>query len=265
MACYCPKCHAQNADTTNFCSVCGEQVAAGARLRPVSKSCDLAVASLTLGIVSVPGYCFAPGFGVVAAILGFMARSRIRRSGGHLTGSGLALAGIILGVFGTTVQLVGGTAGFVEAQARARVARAKTELRTLAPMLDAYRADYGTYPQTLDLLPPREGPNPGVPLDVFAPKTGPAPLCYAPFNPRTEDGQTIYDAFIVVSRGPDRVFQTVPESLLESLVPWTGDEVWNRLQSRCYDPTNGTLSEGDIFIVGGNATRPEKQEGGRIP
>ena len=58
----------------------------------------LAIASLVLGIISIPGLCLWGG-GLVPAILaiifGLIARSRIRR--GERTGAGIALAGLILG------------------------------------------------------------------------------------------------------------------------------------------------------------------------
>jgi hypothetical protein len=58
----------------------------------------MAVASLVLGIVSLPGSCIY-GLGVVPGILaivfGFIARSRIRRN--QTAGAGMALAGLILG------------------------------------------------------------------------------------------------------------------------------------------------------------------------
>jgi hypothetical protein len=54
-----------------------------------------AIASLVLGIVWVWGIG-----AVLALILGYQARSEIRRSGGRLTGGGLAVAGIVLGWVG---------------------------------------------------------------------------------------------------------------------------------------------------------------------
>ncbi|MBA4387755.1 MAG: hypothetical protein C0404_07225 [Verrucomicrobia bacterium] len=53
------------------------------------KTCGLAVASLVLGIIG----CTAP----FAVICGHIAKSRIRKSGGTLKGSGLATVGLVLG------------------------------------------------------------------------------------------------------------------------------------------------------------------------
>jgi len=66
-----------------------------------TKTNGLAIASLVLGIVSIP-LLLLNGcgvlFGIGALITGFIARSQIKRSAGAQTGDGLALAGIILGV-----------------------------------------------------------------------------------------------------------------------------------------------------------------------
>lgn len=58
----------------------------------------LAVASLVLGLISVPGDClYGLGIipGILAIVFGFIARSRIQR--GESGGTGMALAGLILG------------------------------------------------------------------------------------------------------------------------------------------------------------------------
>ncbi len=57
----------------------------------------LAIASLVCGIVGFT-FCFIPS--VVAIVLGFVSRSRIRQANGRLRGGGMALAGIICGFVG---------------------------------------------------------------------------------------------------------------------------------------------------------------------
>ena len=61
-----------------------------------------AIASLVLGIMSWV-MCFGPLFGVPAAILGFMSRRDIQRSGGSLGGDGLALGGIVTGLLSSVL------------------------------------------------------------------------------------------------------------------------------------------------------------------
>jgi hypothetical protein len=73
----------------------------------------LAYAALVTGILSLvlsvifvglPGLLLGPG----AAIMGFISRRRIAASSGTLLGSGVALAGLILGVigFGASIALL---------------------------------------------------------------------------------------------------------------------------------------------------------------
>ena len=52
----------------------------------------LAIASLVLGIIPCTGIT-----SILAIVFGFMARNQIEQSGGTQQGSGMALAGIILG------------------------------------------------------------------------------------------------------------------------------------------------------------------------
>ncbi|MCI0365289.1 MAG: DUF4190 domain-containing protein [Phycisphaerales bacterium] len=61
---------------------------------PLSKTSGLAVASLVLAIL---GFCTAGLTGLVGLILGIVALSGINKSAGRITGSGLAITGIIVG------------------------------------------------------------------------------------------------------------------------------------------------------------------------
>jgi hypothetical protein len=67
------------------------------------KNSGLAISSLVLGILSLT--CFYIFAAVPAVICGHLAYSRIKRSGGMLTGSGLALAGLITGYIGIALSL----------------------------------------------------------------------------------------------------------------------------------------------------------------
>jgi Domain of unknown function (DUF4190) len=63
---------------------------AGASSTP--KTNGLAIASLVLGIIPCTGVT-----SILAIVFGFIARNQIEKSGGTQQGSGMALAGIILG------------------------------------------------------------------------------------------------------------------------------------------------------------------------
>lgn len=64
------------------------------------KTSALAVWSLVLGILSVALPCFAILTALPGVICGHLGLSRIKKSGGALTGSGLAIAGLATGYIG---------------------------------------------------------------------------------------------------------------------------------------------------------------------
>jgi hypothetical protein len=73
-----------------------------------SKPPPLAIWSLVLGclgIVLLLG-CIGPLFGIPAVICGHLAYSRIKRSGGVLSGEGMALAGLITGYVSIGLSLL---------------------------------------------------------------------------------------------------------------------------------------------------------------
>jgi hypothetical protein len=61
---------------------------------PTTKTSGLAIASLVVSLAGLLTIGFA---GIIGFILGLVARSQIKKSGGQLGGSGMALAGIIIG------------------------------------------------------------------------------------------------------------------------------------------------------------------------
>jgi hypothetical protein len=64
-------------------------------LQPVARTSTLAIISLIGGIT---GWTVLPFLGaIVAVITGHMAQSEIKKSGGMITGKGMATAGLILG------------------------------------------------------------------------------------------------------------------------------------------------------------------------
>ena len=63
---------------------------------PPPQSCGLALASLILGIAGIVT-CLGPFLGIPGVVCGHVALSRIRASGGRLTGEGLAVGGLITG------------------------------------------------------------------------------------------------------------------------------------------------------------------------
>jgi len=70
------------------------------------KTSGLAVWSLVLGCLAVVLLCAGPLFAIPAVICGHLAYARIKRAGGTLTGSGLALAGLITGYVSIALSLI---------------------------------------------------------------------------------------------------------------------------------------------------------------
>jgi uncharacterized protein DUF4190 len=63
----------------------------------------LAIGSLICGILSLVCFwplCLGILLGPAAAIMGFISRQRVAASGGTVGGSGIALAGLVLGIVG---------------------------------------------------------------------------------------------------------------------------------------------------------------------
>ena len=70
----------------------------------------MAIASLIVGITSIPlSLCciaLGPVAGIVGVILGFVARNQINQSGGAQAGGGLALGGLICGGIGILIGVI---------------------------------------------------------------------------------------------------------------------------------------------------------------
>jgi prepilin-type N-terminal cleavage/methylation domain-containing protein len=131
---------------------------------------------------------------------------------------------------------------FLEAQTRAKVSRIRSDLRTLATGLEVFHVDNNSYPPA----PAFGGPAltwkvttpiayiSNVPPDIFVPNGGTAP----PDDPFGIDGIYLHylndrallgEYWIEFSFGPDK----------------------DRENSTVYyDPTNGTISDGDLYRVG---------------
>ncbi len=87
----CPGCGAPVKPEAQFCNSCGSEMEKGTA--PLQKKTSgLAIGSLICGIL---GFCTSGIASVPGLILGIVGLKRIKRSGGMLTGQGMAIAGII--------------------------------------------------------------------------------------------------------------------------------------------------------------------------
>jgi hypothetical protein len=104
---FCSKCGTQNTEGAKFCQNCGALLGQSTPTTPtlqvnaqqtvvVQHTSGLAIASLILGIL---------GFSVFAIIFGAIAMNQIGKDQ-HLSGRGMALAGLILGIVWIVVELL---------------------------------------------------------------------------------------------------------------------------------------------------------------
>ena len=99
----CPRCSRNNSLSANNCLGCGLPFTMeGTVGDAISGTNTWAVASLVLGIVSIPGFCFViPA--LLAIIFGFLAMRGVNSATGKASGQGLAIAGMILGTIGLLI------------------------------------------------------------------------------------------------------------------------------------------------------------------
>ena len=99
-----------NYNDNNLSGTNNESVASVPSARSIPKNNGMALASMVLGIVSVPlmPCCVGAITGIIAIVLGFIAKKKIAESNGLETGYGMTLAGIIIGfaVIGITIIAV---------------------------------------------------------------------------------------------------------------------------------------------------------------
>lgn len=175
---------------------------------------------------------------------------------------------------------------FLEAQGRAKVSRARADMRSLATAIEAYRIDTNAYPAWSadpgeNMFGDRAGQAPTLreqptfkrgrpligqhrnspmtlttpiayitqlPADPFSPAPG-APFCY--YSPREGDEA---GNWILWSAGPDKQYDLTIENIQELFRP-TDPEYRKWFVPFTYDPTNGTTSEGDVYRMGGRDVR----------
>jgi Protein of unknown function (DUF1559)/Domain of unknown function (DUF4190) len=106
---------------------------------PQSATSRMATVSVILGVASLCGSFFT---GVPAVILGVLALRSIRRSQGRLKGNGVAIAGLVLGLFGCVVPIL----VLREVQYRANRLISFLNLYQMGLAMHSYAAANGTLP-----------------------------------------------------------------------------------------------------------------------
>lgn len=159
---YCPNCGTENPANSQFCQTCGTgfsvsvpaaETTQGSPAVGPAETSGKAIGSLVCGIL----FLFLP-VAIVAVILGHISLSEIRRSAGRLKGSGMAIAGLVLGYFGVAVipiLIIAAIAipNLLRARMAANEASAVGSLRTITTAAVEYSATYGNgFPPSLATL-----------------------------------------------------------------------------------------------------------------
>ncbi len=168
---------------------------------------------------------------------------------------------------------------FLEAQTRSRVARTQNDLRAIATAMESYYVDNGTYPASWKhkVLPTTSKMTQvdrrllttpisyisSVPEDIFRKIGGSDATGYIVNSMAyNENGPAGYDIFpkhawMTHSWGPDGESQTGGYRTLPRIIENESLATPTDGNGLRYDPTNGTISDGDIHRFAGEAiTRP---------
>jgi prepilin-type N-terminal cleavage/methylation domain-containing protein len=168
---------------------------------------------------------------------------------------------------------------FLEAQTRAKVSRAKADMRSLATATEAYQVDWNKYPVPSNDLG-EQVPLSTATTEVFETRTSvmlTTPISYIttrlnePFPAQDgEDPQFHFGTrqYLLALEGDDMEWEDYVEELLngqQSVIQYlylshgpdidhdTPDVVENPDGPALYDPTNGTRSSGDVIYWGPGA------------
>ena len=150
----CLHCGAENLEGAVSCVKCGQPLPTGMHLPASSTSgmpgapassrtSGMAIASLVSGILSL--LCLLPA-AVLAIVLGYVARARIRRSAGTLQGAGMAQAGVKLGFSGILLFVIAAIA--IPNLIRARISPGEASSVGTVRTLNTSEVTYAsTYPK----------------------------------------------------------------------------------------------------------------------
>jgi prepilin-type N-terminal cleavage/methylation domain-containing protein len=188
-----------------------------------------------------------------------------------MRGRGFTLIELLIVVAIIAILAAIAVPNFLEAQARAKVGRAYADLRSAATALEAYRIDNNAYPTMIDPtfmggVPPLAG---SYLKWWYIPDSLSTPIAYlstanlvCPFG-GNYDKATIFPDQIWRRYGYENIkemmgkrddFPILQSRYRDDAIRWSGewrlqcvgpDRLWN--PSRLYDPSNGTVSDGDII------------------
>ena len=136
------------------------------------KKSGLAIASLVLGIFSFFTWIIT---GIPAIICGHIAKNKIKQSNGTLTGSGMAITGLVLGyvtiplIFIIAALAALATPVILKQQKKAEMVETSSYAKQIYYHLVEYEQEHGKFPDSLDDL---EMPSSTYNTDDFKPRKG---------------------------------------------------------------------------------------------
>lgn len=180
---------------------------------------------------------------------------------------------------------------FLEAQTRAKVSRVKADMRSLATAIEAYRVDGNSYPSAnsegtvkwlksistpVAYITSAELPDPFTEKNQLnANKTRNHIRYYGVnemswLNANSDDGHVLYSngtdtyaaasgslrvmGYLLFSHGPDRERNNLSGTPSGTFLRAANLQDMDNFVHYIYDPTNGTVSNGEIFRSGGQPT-----------
>ncbi|HTH45962.1 MAG TPA: DUF4190 domain-containing protein [Candidatus Limnocylindria bacterium] len=151
---------------------------------PPPEPCSLAMASLVFGVLGCTGIG-----AVIGLVCGIVAKLRISRSKGRLTGGGLALAGIIISLAMLVILPITGRLlwrSAAKTKARNQLVESANNVKQIGQAARLYSIEHGrTFPPPgnwIELLHPMLGP--GADSVLHRPAEGPARACCYGYNLR---------------------------------------------------------------------------------
>lgn len=211
--------------------------------------------ALALPLLAIP-------FGVAAIILGCLKIPSDQRRAIRLSQNGRT-AGLLGLIFASMMSIA--SPGYMEAQIRSKVSRDMNSLRILGNALDKYYIDFwNNYPPSISTLTTKETFDPPIQrlrkdgaaysVSEIGPFIDQIPL--SAFNKALPRYYTLPSIFWMIwYPGPDKKFDITLGAQNKEIDLWIGYgaamPLW--VLNSLYDPTNGTVSQGDIVRWSGGA------------
>lgn len=149
------------------------------------------------------------------------------------------------------------TINYLEAQARAKTSRAHHDMRVIDDGLAAYRVDHGAYPPAADgdfqYFEPLFRLTTPIAYLTSIPKDAFGPACYDFNENMIYHGYEYKDAVTTSVGMPGETYGYIWEELPDEayMIHSCGPNgIWNVSPYIEYDPSNGTVSAGDITLFG---------------